>query len=444
MPSRVPNVRGAAAAALLVAVLAFSGAACTEERQVVRIGILVDCTGLIGQSREMSLAAAALPLLQRGGELAAGGVTYGARGARIGGREVELVPDCTELTYAHLLIAGARRLLEEQRVDILVGPIGTPEGVVLRDIAKRYPDAVFLSGASLAQEATLHDPQPNLYRFALDGPQTVAGLGEYAFRDLGWRRAVVVAEGYNEGYELAAGFVAEFCALGGEIVERDFTAFFTPDPTAAAQRHATADGVALFANYFPVAPYLGAYAKQAQPLGRRLVVGGASFADQANLAVPGIDLTGVVLGSSVPLDRGVASMDAYRDAFSAAFPAFPPGIAEGPSILPSYNAVEAVARALESAGADLDRDPTAFRTALARNVLAAPQGPLRLDANRQAMGRTYLERIARVADRKATLTGVRTLDGIEQGFGGIFTSSTPPPSATEPACERRALPLWAR
>ena len=225
-----------------LAIVAALAAGCGEKREVVRVGVLVDCTGLIAPSHDMSLAGAALPLLERGGHLARGGLENGAAGAVVGNRELELIPACTELTYTHLMVAATRRLIEEQHVDVVVGPVGTPEGVVFRDLAAHYPNVTFMSGAALAQQETLRDPQPNLFRFTFDGPQSVAGLGAYAYDVLGWRHAVVVAEPYGEGWERVAGFVTEFCALGGKIVERDLTALLTPDPSAAASRHAAADG----------------------------------------------------------------------------------------------------------------------------------------------------------------------------------------------------------
>ena len=203
-----------------LALVAALAAGCGDEREVVRVGVLVDCTGLIAASHDMSLAGAALPLLERGGHLARGGLENGAAGAVVGNRELELIPACTELTYTHLMIAATRRLIEEQHVDVVLGPVGTPEGVVFRDLAAHYPNVTFMSGAALAQQETLRDPQANLFRFTFDGPQSVAGLGAYAYDVLGWRRAVVVAEPYDEGWERVAGFVTEFCALGGKIVER--------------------------------------------------------------------------------------------------------------------------------------------------------------------------------------------------------------------------------
>ena len=77
---------------------------------------------------------------------------------------------------------------------MVIGPVGEPEGVLVRRLAARYPDVTFVLGASSAQEATLSDPQPNVFRFVADGAQSTAGLAAYAYRDLGWRRAGLVMD----------------------------------------------------------------------------------------------------------------------------------------------------------------------------------------------------------------------------------------------------------
>ena len=129
-----------------------------------------------------------------------------------------------------------------------MGPIGGGENVVFRDLARRFPEVTFLASEMGAQETTLRDPPPNYFRFAPTGAQTTAGLGAYAYRDLGWRRAVIAAEDWYPGWEAAAGFVAEFCALGGSVVERDWYALLGVDARTAALRHAAkADGVLVIA-----------------------------------------------------------------------------------------------------------------------------------------------------------------------------------------------------
>ena len=85
------------------------------------------------------------------------------------------------------------------------GPIGGGENVVFRDLARRFPDVTFLASDMGAQETTLRDPPPNYFRYAPTGAQTTAGLGTYAYRDLGWRRAVVVGRGLVSGMGVRGG-----------------------------------------------------------------------------------------------------------------------------------------------------------------------------------------------------------------------------------------------
>jgi branched-chain amino acid transport system substrate-binding protein len=436
--SRIVIAGGALALAVaLVVAVAARGTA----RDPIRVGVLTECSGLLGQTKELVLAGAALPLIDRGGTRHEDGRVTGAR---VGGREVELVPACTEFTYFHLLTLATRRLIEDDGVDIVLGPVGAGEGVVLRDLAARYPDVTFLEGPPLAQEATLRDSRPNLFRFGPDGAQTTAGLGTYAYRALGWRRAVVVAEDFSDGWELAAGFVAEFCALGGDVVERDWFSLFLPDPSPSARRHAAeADGVVVLSELSPAA-YLAAYGRAVGSLRRRVLLGGSAFLDPRNVRLPGVDLHGAVRGGYIPLDPDVTTMRTFRARFERVFPELPPGPAKDVFVVPLYTAMTAVVSAVDQTGGELGEGQRDVRASLSSLELAVPQGKVRLDRNRQAIAPIYLERIGSSPRGGAAVEAARTVRDVDQGFGGIFTAHTPRPSATEPVCERRRRPAWAR
>lgn len=425
---------------MLSVTAALLGAGCSAEREPVRVGVLLECTGLLVGTRDSVLAAASLPLLQRGGRRTPDLVSGSA-----GGRRVELVPTCTEFTYPHRVVLATRRLVEVDGVVVVVGPIGGAENIAFRDLARRFPSVTFLASEMGSQETTLRDPPPNLFRFAPTGAQTTAGLGTYAYRELGWRRAVVVAEDWYPGWESAAGFVAEFCALGGNVVERDWYSLFVPDPTAAARRHAaSADGVVLIATSGTQLPYLTAYLGKAIPAHTRLLLSGWAFSDPRNLQPQGLDLSGVVIGGSIPRASASEAMRAYRAAFEQRFPELPAVVAEGLVEIPAYTAVEALLTALEQTDGELGSSHELLRSTLTGLVLDAPQGAVRLDRKRQASEAIYLERIQPAKRGVGPRTRpLRRLDGVEQTFGGIFDEATPSPSKTDPTCERRPVPPWA-
>ena len=111
-----------------------SAPACSAEREPVRVGVLLECSGSSSGSHDSVLAAASLPLLERGGRRTGEQVTGSA-----GGRRVELLPACTEFTYLHKLVFATRRLVEVDGVDVVIGPIGGAESVVFRDLARTVP-----------------------------------------------------------------------------------------------------------------------------------------------------------------------------------------------------------------------------------------------------------------------------------------------------------------
>jgi len=175
--------------AVAVAVLATAATGCGSDEQVVRIGVLADCQGALRGFEDAQFAGAELPFLRRGADLVGTSPSGGVSSIEVDGRRVELVRGCQETGEHTVYIEEARRLLENEHVDVVVGG----SSVVSRDLAHRYPRAVFVSTFWDEQEITLRRPAANLFRFSPDYAQREAGLGAYAYHQLGWRRAAIVA-----------------------------------------------------------------------------------------------------------------------------------------------------------------------------------------------------------------------------------------------------------
>src|SRR4051794_10574447 len=116
--------RRLALAVALLTLIALAAGCGDESGAPFRIGVLADCTGIAAETRDWALAGAELPLLQRGGSLAGKGPAGGVRGARVAGRKVELVEECTETGVFARMITAARQLVEIDRVDAVVGGMG--------------------------------------------------------------------------------------------------------------------------------------------------------------------------------------------------------------------------------------------------------------------------------------------------------------------------------
>jgi branched-chain amino acid transport system substrate-binding protein len=408
-----------AAAALLPAL----ATGCGGSGDPLRIGVITDC---IDQNAPSLIAGAELPLLQRGGKLSGVTPSGGYDGASVvdgasaSGRPVELEIECATPVDPSAALAQARWLVQDKHVDAVVGPTVEADPIVAR-YARTRPGVVFML-ASYDQSSTLRLGAPNVFRFELDGAQELAGLAAYAYHHEGWRNVTTVGEKDPPGWVQAAGFDAEFCALGGHV-----QTLFAPPATDVKgwvrKVSAKADGVFLPSSNQDLAGFITRWART-HDLARQLVLG---LVDASQLR-----LHGVVTVSSVPWAK-TRAMDRYTKAFAHWFPHLSDYWG-----LTYYDEVEPLLEALKKAHGTTSNGEQALQKALARLHYASPEGPIHLDTRRQAIGPTYLARIeGRSYDQFAVVPNV------DQTFGGIFGPQSNPPGPHSPKCLKRKPPPWA-
>src|SRR5215470_1100593 len=99
-------------------------------------------------------------------------------GKKVGDKELEFVIASTDVT-PDSAIRAVRKLIEQDKVQILLSPLSGDEGIAVKNFAKTHPELAFINAASGAQETTFPDPSPNFFRWNMDGAQWSAGLGDY-------------------------------------------------------------------------------------------------------------------------------------------------------------------------------------------------------------------------------------------------------------------------
>ena len=106
--------------------------------------MLADYEGYFRSLQESALTGAEIPFLERGWTLRGPSAVDGVTPATVAGRQVELVPGCIEGGEYSTVIARARLLVEVSHVDAVVGGTWPGDGLVLRDVARKYPDVTFI------------------------------------------------------------------------------------------------------------------------------------------------------------------------------------------------------------------------------------------------------------------------------------------------------------
>ena len=265
--------------------------------------------------------------------------------------------------------------------------------------------------------------------------QWSAGLGAYAYQRLGWRNAVTISN-----YQSApAGFIAEFCSLGGNIVKRLTPSGDLGKLVSQIPRHGV-DGVFLPTSLifgYDTESFVAAWSRLHPEMSHWLVGGDGIFT--AGAKDP--RLLGVVFSNPTPW-APTASWTAYTAELGRAFPA----LAKNPQDpLDPYDAVEGTLEALEQVRGDLSNGEERLRDALARLRFVSPEGPRRLDRYHQAIVSSYLGRMVREPSGKLGIRQIRVVREVDQTFGGHLGPTTPVGfGPAQPPCVHGQPPPWAK
>lgn len=411
-------------------------------RAPIKIGVLSTCQGPFAVFYPETNAGARLPLIERGGKLKGTSATAPVTGVKIGGHPIELVFGCSN-AQPDVALKEARRLVEQVGVDILHGPLSGDEGIAIAQYSKKQPTKTFVNGTSAAQETTLKVRSPNFFRFGTDGAQWMAGLGAYAYKTLRWRNAVVIGDDYSFPYTQAAGFIAEFCSLGGKIVKRiwpplgtkDYSGFITQIPRSGV------DGFLMAVGGTGTVAFVKDFEGLAGADLAKVMVGGSVTIDPTAIEALGDRLVGVVAGSPIPPDSKSPAWLKYARGIQKYFPKVSPN-----SLFTAiyYDGMTAILKALEAVRGDLSDGGKKFRAALAKVSFVSPHGPVRLDKNRNAIADNFVIQVVKLAGGKLGFRTLKVVKSVDQTFGGHFSPTTPNPGRNSPPCKKGNVPPWAK
>lgn len=328
---------------------------------------------------------------QRGAELAAASF-----GNAIDGHPIEWVIGSSDASPDSAL-AAVRKLVEQDGVKVVIGPLSGDEGMAVKDYARSHPDVTFINGTSGAQDMTLRDPVANVFRFSTDGAQWMAGLGSFIYDAKGYRSIATVAEDYSFPYTQVMGLMAEFCAKGGHVVSKSWVPIGNKDYSSViAAIPDDVDAVYVALGGADAVNFLTQYS---QAGGSAPLVGGSITVDQSVLGVEG-NLRDTVVGTVAagpmadtnPAPAWQKFVADYKAAFPDGFPS-PSLFAQG-----YYINTLAALTALDQVDADLSDDGAKFREALSGLRLETPTGLVSIDANRNGIADNFLTEVVEDAN----------------------------------------------
>jgi branched-chain amino acid transport system substrate-binding protein len=147
-------------------------------------------------------------------------------GGQVAGRKIVVIAE-DDKNDPKVALQLVRRLTKDEKVDFLVGPVGSHIAQAIREDAHRSKTFLLIANAG-NDELTRELCSPYVVRMSFSNWQWNRPLGEYAAEHLG-KRAALVASNFIAGKQMGAAFRAGFEAKGGKVVEEVWPAMGTAD-----------------------------------------------------------------------------------------------------------------------------------------------------------------------------------------------------------------------
>ena len=386
----------ALAASLVTGAQAQSGAP-------VKIGLLATLEGPFAAGGADGMRGAELAVKQRGGVVA--------------GRKIEIIKASSD-AKPDVAVNATRKLVEQDKVDIMVGPLSGGEGIAVKDYSKTQPNVTFINGGSGAQATTLQNPSPNFFRFNTEGAQWMVGLGKAAL-DKGYKRVMVIAEDYAFPYSQVQGFMSEYCRLGGKVPVKAWVPLGGKDYSSVIARvPKDVDALLVVLGGADAVNFLTQYENAG---GDKPMLGGSITVSQDVLNYKGKrrdSLVGTISAGPLADTFDGADWKAFVADYQKNFPVSAGGY-PSPSLFAYvyYVNMKAALDGLAAVNGDLSGGQAKYREALQKMVLMTPTGDVRLDSNRQAIGTTFVTEVVKDAKGELTTKVARKVDNVDQLLG---------------------------
>jgi branched-chain amino acid transport system substrate-binding protein len=388
--------RAASALAAAVSLAGFATLAQAQDKGPIRIGFLPPITG---------------PLASPGAEMVNGfRLFWEQAGMTAGGRKIEIVTGDTTCNPDQAL-TQARRLVLQEKVHFMVGPLCGHEGPAVAQVSKETGVPLVMDAAG-ADNITKWERTPTVVRTAVSSSQIGHPFGEYLYKELGLRNVTFIGQDYTFGHEVTLGAIETFKALGGKVARLIWTPIGTKDyGTTINTIPADTDGVAvtivgadrirLFEDWFSFG------------MDKKHKIFGTYWLQEDML--PQVDDRAVgLIANSLHYASGIDTPEnkAFVDAYAAKHKRIPSWFAES-----AYTAGLWTKAAIDSINGNVE-DRAAFLKAMRTVQIKAPRGPLKLDEYDNPIQNVYVAKVEKInhpvlGDVKITRP-VKTYEAVSQ------------------------------
>jgi branched-chain amino acid transport system substrate-binding protein len=327
------------------------------------------------------------------GPLASGGIDMeraltmflNDRGGMLSGRKVELVTADTAGVPATAR-TKAQEMVEKNNVHCLIGPLAAFEALAIDDYI-RQEQMPTLSVAA-AEDMTQRRPNPWFVRATSTSAQCAHPLGEYAAKELKYKKMITIADDIAYGQEMCAGFQRVYEDNGGQIIQKLFPPLTVPDYGSYVADLKNADAIFLgFAgsNGFRFFRQFVEYGLK----DKMQIIGGMTALDEAVLRNMGDEALNIITACWYSAELDNKPNQVFAAAFRKEF-TYDPGFYAAST----YVNGAVLETAVKAVNGNVEDKP-ALMAALRSINVDTVRGPVKFDDLGNVVGNVYLRKVSR-------------------------------------------------
>jgi branched-chain amino acid transport system substrate-binding protein len=322
----------------------------------------------------------------------------------LAGRKVELLVADTGGNPAGAK-TKAQEVIERDKVNVILGPLAAFELLAITDYVR--DNQTPLISLAAAEDVTQRKANPFVIRPSATSAQCCHVMGDYAAKELKYKRAATISEDFAFGYEQMSGFQRVFEDDGGKVVKKLWPPLVTPDYTPYIAQISNVDCVFNgFAGSNPV-KFMRAYADLGLK-GRIPLLAGWTAMDDALLKSLGDEAVGVISAAWYSAEHDSLSNKRFVADMQKDYGVLPGGYSAG-----MYVAGQCVEAAIQALGNGAD-DRKALAEALHKVSLAdTPRGAVKFDHLGNVVGDVFIRKCERKGSA-LTNTVIKTYPQVSQ------------------------------
>jgi branched-chain amino acid transport system substrate-binding protein len=383
----------------------------------IKIGFIGAFTGVFSSFGEMQKEGAGLALEEFDYEVA--------------GKKIVVIYEDDQLDN-ELAVTKAKKLVEQDKVDILTGLVSGDEGLTVGDYMKDK-NIPLVPMYSASEDMTMRSFHPMIVRTTWTGAQSQDVFGYWLAKEKGYKKIYQIGEDYSYPWNQGGGFIRGFCRGGGEEVS---SVWFPPGSTSDFSSMIAS--IPLDEGYDAVY-YNGAggdainFVKQYVELGmldKMELIGQSNTFEKPDLDSMPKDIVGLLSAHHMADDLSTPEWIAFRDKFVERW-----GHTPSAASVFAYSSMRMILLAIESLDGDVFDKTALVQAMLEVDQTNDPRGPVTLDPKyHAAIGNVYIREVAMDENGNLYNKGLFTIKNVSQ-FGPYDPSlymAQPPDGNTYP------------